>query len=275
MEALFYIISFVLIIVSFLIGFFLGLDKSLKPENSDFEVPDSKIQEVRFTPKMMNETIGKVKEMISQDNLFSRFFAHDLKNAIHNMDGTISTTDSLPEEDVNSLRASLDNIRDSLDKFLKINISDESSKDFPISQLPEYLELVFRGNFKEHNIYFGTHYNIEPSLRMNLDFSNLLRAFNNLILNSITALKSSPSKKILLSFSKEANNIIVTLADTGVGIAKSDQEKVFEPLFTLTGGSGIGLTQVKLLLENMGGDIKYLGARGEFTTVFEIKLPIL
>ncbi|MFT5617235.1 MAG: signal transduction histidine kinase [Arenicella sp.] len=275
METLFYIISFVLIIASFLIGLLLGLGKSLKPENSDFEVPNSKFQEVQFTPKMMNEIISKVKEMISQDNLFSRFFAHDLKNAIHNMDGTISTTDSLPKEDVNSLRASLDNIRDSLDKFLKINISDESNKGFPISQLPEYLELVFRGNFKEHNIYFATHYKIEPSLRMHLDFSSLLRAFNNLILNSITALENSPSKKILLSFSKEAENIIITLADTGAGIAQSDQEKIFEPLFTLTGSSGIGLTHVKSFLENMGGDIKYLGAHEEFSTVFEIKLPIL
>ena len=60
-----------------------------------------------------------------------------------------------------------------------------------------------------------------------------------------------------------------TVIDTGVGIAESEQERIFSPFERVQNsatahvpGTGLGLTIVKLLVEIMGGDIQLTSALG-------------
>ncbi|MEG3124257.1 PAS domain S-box protein [Sphingomonas sp. GB1N7] len=69
--------------------------------------------------------------------------------------------------------------------------------------------------------------------------------------------------------------IVVTIADTGGGIAPGQLEAIFEPFFTTKGvgqGTGLGLSQVIGFAKQSGGDIRVNSTPGE-GTVFTLYLP--
>jgi signal transduction histidine kinase len=68
--------------------------------------------------------------------------------------------------------------------------------------------------------------------------------------------------------------VTVSFADTGIGIAKEDQEKIFEPLITSKAkGIGLGMAITKTLVEGHGGTIKVQSEPGKGST-FIVKLPV-
>jgi signal transduction histidine kinase len=71
------------------------------------------------------------------------------------------------------------------------------------------------------------------------------------------------------------NYVEIAVSDTGCGIARSDLAKVFEPFFTTKEagkGSGLGLSQVLGLAQQLGGGVAIDSAPGKGTTV-RIYLP--
>ncbi len=79
---------------------------------------------------------------------------------------------------------------------------------------------------------------------------------------------------------REGENIVVSVADTGPGIALEDQEKLFEPFQQLDGsirrrhgGSGLGLSISKRFVEMHGGKMWLESEVGVGTTVY-FSLPL-
>jgi two-component system, cell cycle sensor histidine kinase and response regulator CckA len=73
-----------------------------------------------------------------------------------------------------------------------------------------------------------------------------------------------------------ATSVVLTVSDTGTGIAEDVREHVFEPFFTTkgqAGGSGLGLATVYATIRQAGGRIRLQSAPGHGTTV-RIVLPI-
>jgi two-component system, cell cycle sensor histidine kinase and response regulator CckA len=73
-----------------------------------------------------------------------------------------------------------------------------------------------------------------------------------------------------------ATSVVLTVADTGTGIADDVREHVFEPFFTTkgpTGGGGLGLATVYATVRQAGGRIRLQSVPGRGTTV-RIVLPI-
>jgi signal transduction histidine kinase len=73
--------------------------------------------------------------------------------------------------------------------------------------------------------------------------------------------------------------LCITIQDTGIGIDKKDQERIFEPFMRLMTtqsskypGSGLGLSNVKSMLEALGGKITLESVLGE-GSAFTIKIP--
>jgi len=66
----------------------------------------------------------------------------------------------------------------------------------------------------------------------------------------------------------------VSVQDTGVGIAREDLDKVFEPFFTRKSkGTGLGLTICNELVNLHQGKIEINSRQGEGTTVC-VHLPV-
>ncbi len=103
------------------------------------------------------------------------------------------------------------------------------------------------------------------------------RILNNLISN---ALWHSGAKRILVGARRRGDDIVFEVRDNGRGMAQEKVDRVFEPLkmpsFSPVGysaaRSGLGLYNVRLFTERMGGSVECKSAPG-LGTLFEVRLP--
>ena len=96
---------------------------------------------------------------------------------------------------------------------------------------------------------------------------------NNIIKNAIQACSNSANPQINLQLHKQDQSIILSIQDNGRGISADEKEKIFTPHFTTKSkGSGIGLSIVKQIIENHGGQISFVSSP-DSGTIFKIVLP--
>jgi signal transduction histidine kinase len=69
--------------------------------------------------------------------------------------------------------------------------------------------------------------------------------------------------------------VIISVADTGVGIEETEMGKIFQPFYTAKKrrGLGLGLPICERIVKNHGGEIHVASRPGQGTT-FEIRLPV-
>ncbi len=98
----------------------------------------------------------------------------------------------------------------------------------------------------------------------------------NLLSNAKYAVEGREEKKISVKTYHRNNRAFIELSDSGQGIKKEDQSKIFTKFFTTKRpgqGTGIGLDIVKNLVTSMLGDISFK-SRYEKGTTFVIKFPL-
>lgn len=110
-------------------------------------------------------------------------------------------------------------------------------------------------------------FNIEANVKFNpLEFSIIL---DNLIDNS----RKANASALVLRFEKNNDEILIRCSDDGYGLKKgANEERLFEPGYTTTSGSGIGLSTVKKYIEKSGGRVTY---NREYTHGFEVILHLV
>jgi two-component system CheB/CheR fusion protein len=114
---------------------------------------------------------------------------------------------------------------------------------------------------------------------INGDLIRLAQVFSNLLIN---ASKFSPKNEcIRVSAFKHSNNVVVSIKDSGIGIAEDIKQHIFD-LFTQgvyainrsQGGLGIGLALVRTIVEMHGGTIKVNSAGTNLGSEFIVEIPI-
>jgi signal transduction histidine kinase len=110
------------------------------------------------------------------------------------------------------------------------------------------------------------------------DRVQLQQVMLNLILNAIEAMVSVNAEVRTLVISTESSpsqGLLVTVGDTGPGIAPEHRERVFESFYTTkAGGVGIGLSICRSIVDAHGGRL-WAGAQRPRGTVFRFTLPVL
>ncbi len=109
---------------------------------------------------------------------------------------------------------------------------------------------------------------------LNLDRERIAQVFTNLMLNAQQA--SGMNGQLIIStwFDPEAAMLTITIRDFGTGIPPEQLPRIFEPFFSKReGGTGLGLTVVKTIVEAHTGEVSIESQVGEGTTV-EIRLPV-
>ncbi|MBB3109505.1 signal transduction histidine kinase [Paenibacillus phyllosphaerae] len=118
-----------------------------------------------------------------------------------------------------------------------------------------------------------------PELRIAADEDLLSQVWMNLLSNSI---KFTPAKGVIRVHAKQqGDHIVVVLSDSGIGIAAEDVPHIFERFFKADkardrsiGGSGLGLSIVKRILDIHGGIAEVASVLGQGTT-FTVRLPAM
>lgn len=119
---------------------------------------------------------------------------------------------------------------------------------------------------------------IDPAIPiLPLDPKLMSIILQNLLSNAV---KYTPGNGIVtLRISRTAQELIIEVEDTGYGIAKQDQPKIFQKLFRadnardrVSDDTGLGLYIVKSVLEQSGGSISFTSELGKGTT-FRAILP--
>lgn len=107
-----------------------------------------------------------------------------------------------------------------------------------------------------------------------IDRIYLNRIITNLVKNALQAIPYGREPKVSIIINKNKQYIILKVADNGEGVPPEIGNKIFEPKFTTkNGGTGLGLAMVKKLVEDYGGDIRYITELGE-GTIFTVKFPL-
>jgi signal transduction histidine kinase len=103
------------------------------------------------------------------------------------------------------------------------------------------------------------------------DADYLNRILYNLVTNALQAMPQGG--KLTIHVYKEVNDFMITVMDTGVGIPKAIQSKMFTQMFTTKSkGQGFGLPVVKRMTESLGGTVTFESQEGKGTT-FTICMP--
>jgi PAS domain S-box-containing protein len=102
----------------------------------------------------------------------------------------------------------------------------------------------------------------------------LKRVLVNLATNALQAMPNGGKLTVKAVQDPKTTKCFLTVQDTGVGIPKEVQAKLFTPLFTTKSkGQGFGLAVVKRLTEALGGSINFESQEGKGTK-FVIELPM-
>lgn len=115
-----------------------------------------------------------------------------------------------------------------------------------------------------------------PDLRVAADPVALEQIVHNLIGNAAQALQQVPAGERRLELAAEAQGTrgVVTVRDSGPGIAAEALPRLFEPFFTTReGGLGLGLSLCETLAGGMGGQLSGGNVAGGRGAVFRLELP--
>lgn len=111
-----------------------------------------------------------------------------------------------------------------------------------------------------------------------VDEEKIRVALNNLVSNA--AKYSKPKGTVTITLKEQGSELLISVIDSGYGIPKDQQRRVFEKFFRAnnivkieTEGSGIGLTIVKDIVEKHDGRIYFVSQENVGTT-FTIAIPL-
>jgi signal transduction histidine kinase len=213
------------------------------------------------------------------ENIRTQFTLHNIKNAVINannymdilrkgkMDLTIATE---------NLQGCLDRIDEILEVFKDSDYAQKRT-EFRLEELFTTFQMLYHSTMIRRDIQFEVIYQNDAvkSQIVNQSFYDMFQIFNNLVINSRKAIEQKEIKQItVFANMDEQKDLIFKVCDTGVGISSSNKSKIFDLKFSTTGGDGIGLVYVKEVLKEMGGSIRLIESFQNFSTTFEVRIPI-
>jgi signal transduction histidine kinase len=212
--------------------------------------------------------------------------AHDLRTPLTRLRGTaeLALQDSGdPAQARDALLECIDEsdrVRHLLETLLDVSAAEAGAlalnrDTVDVRALVERAEDLYREVAEERGIAVSLALPPEPVMAV-VDAVRLGQVVNNLLDN---ALKYTPSGgRAALALRREAQEIVLTVSDTGPGIPLAEREAVFRRLYRRDAsrsqrGLGLGLSLVKAIVEAHAGSVRLDDAPGGGAR-FEVRLPV-
>ncbi len=246
---------------------------------------DNAPSEVRELAQTLNTMLSRLSQSWEKERQFFSNVSHELRTPLTIIHGylqsilrrqhlltevqreALETAASEAERTVRLLQDLLDVARaDS--GYLYFNIQSCSLNDL----VAEVVEMAGQDSDRTITIESSTY-----PIQVKADYIRLKQVLLNLIDNAIKY--SEPGTSISLKLSQQGEEGIIQVFDKGYGIPLQHQSRIFERFYRVdearnrsTGGSGLGLSIVKTLVEAMGGSVTVRSKLGE-GSVFTVILP--
>ncbi len=223
------------------------------------ELVESRTGELRDVQKRLLESerlaaIGETAAMVGHDlrNPLQVIF-----NSTYLLKNRLGKT-SLPSKQKESIDRII-NLVDEQAQYMNKIVSDLQDYGKPISL--EIADCEVEKMVKASMSVTAISQNVKTSVRIEedvqvipMDQTLMKRVFVNLIMNAVQAMPDGG--QLTIAAHRENENAIISIADTGKGIAEENMGKLFAPLFTTKAkGQGFGLAVCKRIVEAHGGKI--------------------
>ncbi|MDP4145922.1 MAG: HAMP domain-containing sensor histidine kinase [Bacillota bacterium] len=246
---------------------------------------EENIRELKVERDSLSIAVEKLKKMDKQQKEFIGNVTHEFKTPITTIKayadliGMYNNDLVLIEQGTTSISKECNRLTSMVDRVLSLSALEKY--DFEIQKKEVNLKEAFEeicqrmmGKIQKNNLAFQC--NVEE-ITATIDEESLRHILINLIDNAIKYNKSGGS--IAVEGYKEENKIMITVADTGIGIANECLSNIFEPFYRVethrsreTGGVGLGLALVEKLVKKQHGTIK-VESRLKEGTIFNIEFP--
>ncbi len=230
-----------------------------------------------------DKTVEEETKRLSVIGQTAGMVGHDIRNPLQSIVSSMflikTDLDALPPSpEKNDATSELGSIQEQITYVNKI-VSD--LQDYSRQLTPERVEVDLKQLITSALSTVGLPDSVEAMTYFEENLSNiktdptmLKRILLNLISNAIQAMPEGGKLTASASQNKVTGNIKISIKDTGVGIPKAIQEKIFAPLVTTKAkGQGLGLAVVKRLIEALSGSITFESQEGKGTE-FTIELPL-
>ncbi len=207
--------------------------------------------------------------------------AHEINNPLGIISGT---ADLLPKfiDNKDKLRSRVATIQDACERIAKIvkslrkfSRSDEKAERAicSISDVVDDAIVLTNAKAKRHS----TVVTFKSTSVQNIwcDEIEIEQVLVNLINNGIDAVKNQVERWLLISSFDDGAAVVLRVIDSGPGLSKESQLRLFQPFFTtkpVGHGTGLGLSIARGILEDHKATIELV--QGEPNTCFEIRFPV-
>jgi signal transduction histidine kinase len=144
--------------------------------------------------------------------------------------------------------------------------------------LVEDVLVLVEKDLQRYRIRLITQFDQRPFVAVNS--GQVQQVILNLIVNARQAMEQGGTLKIAVRQNAELQQAEISIQDSGCGIAPDKLRRIFEPFFTTKtadeqgqGGTGLGLSLARDIMESHGGRIRVESAVGSGTT-FILKFPL-
>jgi signal transduction histidine kinase len=208
--------------------------------------------------------IHEIKNHVSTLGLNLQMLAEDFENPE-------TQRERRAQERIQRLQGECRRLVDVSNDFLRFaRVKDLDLQPLDLATVVEELVIFFGPTAMDNNIDIKSYFpsDLPP---VQLDREMFKQALLNLLLNAQQAMPGGG--EITIQAERENGDVVLSVIDTGKGMAPDVAAKVFRPFFsTRTGGSGLGLATTRKIIEAHGGTIDLQSEVGRGTK-FTIRLP--
>lgn len=298
--SIFILAIIVAVILASAVGWFLAR-KALKPvaeitdmarrigaeslnERLNIAVPQDEIGRLAST---INEMVGRLEKSFKQIKQFTADASHELKTPLTILKGEMEIA-LRGKGDTEHLKEALKSSLEEIDRmnYIVRNLLDLAKMDVEREAMPRELVSLDKvlterfEHFRRLALDSGVHLAILRNRHAVVtgDSVRLGQLVFNLIDNAIKYTHSGGSVELALD--TEGGKAVLSVKDTGVGIAKEDLPYIFDRFYRVdkartreVGGAGLGLSICKEIADAHGGTLDAVSEPGK-GTVFIVKLPL-
>jgi len=231
---------------------------------------------------LAGKTLQPIKKSLDEQKRFVSDSAHELRTPLSIMKTGIETMAIEKNQTLKDYKDLNEDLLEEVDKLINMSndllfLARTDSAKPQKSQDKINISSICSNQIKSIKIYannkgISLNEDIKKALYIIGNADQINRLIANLLKNAIDY--NRKNGEVLLSLKKYKHNIILTVKDTGIGISLNDQKRIFERFYKVDkarsiyeGGSGLGLSIVKEIVDFHKGAIKINSVPGKGTEV--------